>query len=98
MRSAAPSVGPAPGQEGATLRPFGSEADLQSFGREVQRDIDWFERQLRRAPPPPPPSPPGSESITSVQTEGVDAGRVRLRVQMAPRILLRGRIQSPRHA
>ncbi|HEV3052674.1 MAG TPA: beta-propeller domain-containing protein [Longimicrobium sp.] len=44
----------------------------------MQREIDWYERQLRRAPPAPPPPPPapGSESITSVQTEGVDEGDI----------------------
>jgi hypothetical protein len=73
-----PSAGPAPGREGATLRPFGSDEELAAFALALERDWQRFERRLRRIPPPPAPPPPspGSESITSVQTAGVDEGDI----------------------
>jgi Beta propeller domain len=69
---------PTPDPGATTLIPFGSEAELAAFTGPLAREIRRQERYERHGPPPPPPPPPppGTESITSVQHEGVDEGGI----------------------
>ena len=78
-----------PGPQGPTLRPFGSEAELARFQQRLVRD---YEKRMEKNPPAPPPMPtaapsapgevayaakePEAESVTNVQTAGVDEGGI----------------------
>lgn len=80
------------GSGGPTLRPFGSEAELARFQQRLVRDYEKRMEKNPPAPPPMPtaapsaPSAPGvspqglavtgAESVTNVQTAGVDEGGI----------------------
>ncbi|HEX8275254.1 MAG TPA: beta-propeller domain-containing protein [Longimicrobiaceae bacterium] len=80
------------GSGGPTLRPFGSEAELARFQQRLVRDYEKRMQNNPPSPPPMPtavPSAPGvpgdvvsaarepeAESVTNVQTAGVDEGGI----------------------